>query len=69
MDMEKVETDNIAVVQARALKKYCADQEGCCSCVFDGYDEEGQPVCKIAPMSDGLGGVIYGILAETEKER
>ena len=30
-DMEKVETDNIAVVQARALKKYCADHEGCCS--------------------------------------
>ena len=35
-DMEKVETDNIAVVQARALKKYCADHEGCCGCVFDG---------------------------------
>ena len=37
-DMEKVETDNIAVVQARALKKYCVDHEGCCGCVFDGYD-------------------------------
>lgn len=34
MDMEKVETDNIAVVQARALKKYCDDHEGCCGCVF-----------------------------------
>lgn len=38
-DMEKVETDNIAVVQARALKKYCEDHEGCCSCVFNDYDD------------------------------
>ena len=51
-DMEKVETDNIAVVKARDLKKYCADHEGCCGCVFDGYDEEGQPVCKIAPTNE-----------------
>lgn len=51
-DIERVETDNIAVVQARDLKKYCADHEGCCGCVFDDYDEEGRPVCKIAPANE-----------------
>ena len=51
-DMEKVETDNIDVVQARALKKYCLDHEGCCGCVFSDYDKKGYPVCKIALQDD-----------------
>lgn len=51
-DMEKVETDNIAVVQARALKKYCLDHKGCCDCVFSDYDKRGYLVCKIAPTNE-----------------
>lgn len=51
-DIERVETDNIAVMQARALKKYCLNHEECCGCVFYGYDEEGRPVCKIAPTNE-----------------
>lgn len=50
-DMEKVETDNIAVVQARALKKYCDDRPGCDDdddgCVFAGYGDDGHFFCKI----------------------